>query len=71
MSDNNALMANSYLYRRHYVLSGNGYQLLALGVEDLNLSNLRETKTEQKLLDYAGIRKLSKVEVRNYLQFFL
>lgn len=63
MSDHEALLSSASLGRRHHVLTGTGYQMLALGIQNLNLGVFQGTKTEQKLLDYSGARKLSKEEV--------
>ena len=52
------------LSRRHHVLNGQGYELLALGLQGYsNVSDLSGSRLEQKFLDYTGIRKLNKQEV--------
>ena len=59
------LIEQPALNRRHQVLTGHGYELLALGVQGYNnIKDLAGSKLEQKFLDLAGVRKLNKEEVQ-------
>ena len=60
------LVEQPSLSRRHHVLTGHGYELLALGIQGYDsVRDLTGTKLEQKFLDIAGVRKLNKEEVRS------
>ena len=63
------LIEQPSLGRRHHVLTGHGYELLALGVQGYsNIKDLAGSKLEQKFLDLAGVRKLNKEEVQSCLR---
>ena len=64
------LIEQPSLSRRHHVLTGHGYELLALGVQSYNnIKDLAGSKLEQKFLDLAGVRKLNKEEVQSNFIF--
>ena len=63
VEENEALAANVSLGRQHFILGGQGRELLALGLQDIDLDKLTGTKAGQKLLDYTTLKKLDKLEV--------
>ena len=60
------LVEQPSLSRRHHVLTGHGYELLALGIQGYDsVRDLTGSRLEQKFLDIAGVKKLNKEEVRS------
>lgn len=57
------MAASSALGRQHFILGGSGRELLALGLQEVDIKEIAGTKVSQKLLDYTGLKKLDRLEV--------
>ena len=72
LDESECLTERPSLGRRHHVLNGQGFELLALAVKGYSsASDFAGTRLEQKFLDYTGLKKLNKQEVHFILIFLI
>ncbi|XP_052262779.1 DNA-dependent protein kinase catalytic subunit-like isoform X1 [Dreissena polymorpha] len=68
LEGNDCLLSRPSLVRQHHTLKGRGRQLVALGIQDMDLRGLAEgSKAIQKLLHYTGLKSMSKIQLTEEL----